>query len=149
MTPDDRPTSAQDIYSAEERREDALTFLGKKGAVELLCEVDQWEGSRFTDLKSMVPVSSSTLSKRLEEAVDCKILEIDIASSEYGTQKRYVFTTPGKQIRNKMQTQGLIRVYHEYQAYQKELKAQKGTLEEWIEEKYLTTPADRDPFMRE
>ncbi|WP_277543547.1 hypothetical protein [Haloarcula laminariae] len=72
-------------------------FLRKKGAVEVIVEIGSGSAT-YKDIDEAVLASSSTVSKRLNEAVENELIEITHRLTDYGTQKRYTLTDSGKRI---------------------------------------------------
>jgi len=127
---------SRDIHErVEEHQEEIAAFLARTGAIGLLREVHPMEGSRFTDLDDALDVSSSTLSKRLEEACELDLLEPSLESTDYGTNTQYKLTGSGRRIRNVMEHRGIIRTYDKIRTLEEQFEESVEELREWI-----TTP---------
>lgn len=124
----------------EEQLEDAMDFLSKAGAIGILREIDHTGGMRFTDLDEAVPVSSSTLSTRLGEAVTLGILVPNYERVDGRNATVYEKTKVGRRIRQRMQHQQLIRIYDELIELQEEFDEGVEDLQDWMYEDlpYLT-----------
>jgi len=72
-------------------------FLRKKGAVEVLVEIG-FGSATYQDINDAVLASSSTVSNRLNEAVEIGLIEVTYRPTDYGTQKRYSLTDSGTRI---------------------------------------------------
>jgi DNA-binding HxlR family transcriptional regulator len=72
-------------------------FLRKKGAVEVLVEIGTGSAT-YQNINDAVLASSSTVSNRLQEAVENELIEVTHRPTDYGTQKRYALTDSGKRI---------------------------------------------------
>lgn len=72
-------------------------FLRKKGAVEVIVEIGSGSAT-YQNINEAVLASSSTVSNRLNEAVQNELIEVTHRPTDYGTQKRYTLTDSGKRI---------------------------------------------------
>lgn len=91
---------------------EVANYLDKKGAIELVIEVPRFEGARYTDLEPHVPVSSTTLSKRLAEGVQLTILELNQRPVEYGTEKLYKLARLGGEMYDIMKEEDIVQTYY-------------------------------------
>ena len=70
-----------------------------KGLNEILTEIQQSGGSTFTELKSKVRISSSTLQKRLRESTKANLIESKSITDENGKPRtKYIITPNGKKF---------------------------------------------------
>lgn len=124
---------SRDIYErVDERQEEIAAFLTRTGSIGLLREVQHMDGSRFTELDEALDVSSSTLSKRLEEACELGLLEPTLESTDYGTNTRYKLTGTGRKVRNVMEHRGIIRTYDKIRTLEEQLDESIEDLREWV-----------------
>jgi len=141
-------SSRQYSPEVEEQLEGAVEFLSRAGAIGILREIDHTGGKRFTDLDEVVPVSSSTLTTRLSEAVKLGILGRSLEEKDGRTDTVYVPTKVGRRLRQRMQEQQLIRIYDELLDIEQEFDEEVKNLQEWTYEElpYVTglPPADVD-----
>jgi DNA-binding HxlR family transcriptional regulator len=72
-------------------------FLRKKGAVEVIIEIGSGSAT-YQNINEAVLASSSTVSNRLNEAVQNELVEVTHRPTDYGTQKRYTLTDSGNRI---------------------------------------------------
>lgn len=120
------------------------SFLGQRGAVALLCEINA-EGSRFSELAEALEVSRSTVSSRLQAAVDCGLLatvETD------GRSHVYTFTDRGAALRVVLNQRGVTEQYRQLSRLQREFGARTAGIEEWItdgDHDLLSSLAGADP----
>lgn len=105
----------------EDHRQDVQDYFDRAGSVALVCEIHWAEGNRFTELADAMGVSTSTVSRRLQEAVDLKILELTLESTEYGTNRVYQLTKAGQHIRQIFDRTGTKDAYIRLQAIEQEL----------------------------
>lgn len=124
---------SRDVYErVEEHQDQVATFLTRTGAIGLLREVQNMNGSRFTELDEALDVSSSTLSKRLEEACELDLLEPALESTDYGTNTRYKLTGSGRRVRNVMEHRGIIRTYDKIRTLEEQFDESIEELREWV-----------------
>jgi hypothetical protein len=116
---------------------DLATFLGNKGAPEMLAALHVNEKARFTDLQEAVGIAPKTISKRINEAVECELVttrrEVEKREdSESGEPTRsgtdtFILTERGFAMTREMARRGLVR-----QAQQKRILEQE--LEDGVEQ---------------
>ena len=126
--------SSRDIPDTEEREEAIADFLSRTGAIGVLNEVPplKYQGRRFTEFNENVDVSSSTLSKRLDEACESDLLKVELESTDYGSNNMYVLTGTGRNLRDQMEHMGVLRTYSKIQTLEEELDESVGDLREWV-----------------
>lgn len=90
------------------------------------------DGSRYSDLESVLDISSATLSNRLDEACELHLMELTLDSTDYGTNKRYELTKPGRRLRSEMERRGIMRTYHRIRELEEQLDASMAGLNEWV-----------------
>lgn len=116
---------------AEEQLEKVTTFLSRAGAIGILIEIDHTGGKQFTDLNEAIPVSSSTLSSRLQEAIELGILKHDLADETHNNSKIYVQTKLARRLHQQIKQQQLARIYSELQTLQEEFDEEVENLQQW------------------
>lgn len=105
-------------------------FFQKKGAIELLCEIDP-HGSRYMVLKeSVFTISPKTVSKRVAEARDIGLLEVKYI----GGYKNHVFTPNGASIRLLLDDMGVTGMYRHYKNAHNQFKDEKDKMKEWAKD---------------
>jgi DNA-binding HxlR family transcriptional regulator len=119
---------------AEEQLEKVTTFLSRAGAIGILIEIDHTGGKQFTDLNEAIPVSSSTLSNRLQEAIELGILKQDLADETHNNSKIYVQTKLARRLHQRIKQQQLARIYSELQTLQEEFDEEVEDLQKWMYE---------------
>lgn len=141
-------SSRQYSPEVEEQLEAAMEFIARAGAIGILREIDHTGGKRFTDLDEVVPVSSSTLTTRLGEAVKLGILVRNLEEKDGRTDTVYEQTKIARRLRQRMQEQQLIRIYDELRDIEQEFDEEVKKLQEWTYEElpYVTgiPPANVD-----
>jgi DNA-binding HxlR family transcriptional regulator len=109
-------------------------FLRRKGAIELLCVLDQRRYSgRFTDLNEELNISQSTLSKRLDEAQNLHIVGVAVHEDPSTTGTVYRTTRLGEHIKNEMDQLGLARTYTKLRSVEELFEESSNELVEWAE----------------
>lgn len=131
---------SRDLPTAEEQEEAIAEFLSRTGAVGLLREATPFhnEGLQFSEFNEKLSVSSSTLSKRLNEACELNLLTINLESTDYGSNNLYVLTQTGRTLRGQMQQFGIFRTYDKIQTLEEEFDESVDDLREWVRGELLT-----------
>jgi len=119
------------------------SYLGNRGAVELLCEIEP-NGSQFTRLVEESPVSRSTVSSRLQEGEELGLYERREIEGR-GTSHTYQLTERGAKLRLYLDHTGLTERYHTIKALRQQFEEDVGRLTEWAgtNEGELDTPFER------
>jgi DNA-binding HxlR family transcriptional regulator len=140
--------SEYDEQEVEEHMQAVREFLSSAGAIGILREIDHTGGKRFTDLEEVVPVSTSTLTTRIDEAEALGILVHNYTMVDGRRSIVYEKTKVGRRIRQRMQDQQLIRIYDDLVELQAEFDSEVEGLQDWVYEQmpYLTgtPPGDVD-----
>lgn len=118
------------MVEEEDLAEELEDYLTRKGAVELLCEINQ-SGSRHGELFEALDLSSATLSKRLGEGQDVMLLEVQAARRKGLSVKEYVLTQRGLQIRYHLMEVGTIGAYQMYREAKKKFEEKAEEAREW------------------
>jgi len=113
-----------------DRTEEIQAFLQRQGAIGILSRIDVF-GDRNKDLQEKVNVSSSTLSKRLQEARDLKLLTIQPQNTDYGTKEVYRLTQAGREVQSKINFIGLDDTYTRLETIEEQFENQRESLVDW------------------
>lgn len=108
-----------------------VEFLHQKGSVELLCVLTEAESMRqFTELDNNLEISTSTLSKRLDEGQSVGLISVNL---NYEEERGHVYriTPLGGDVARKMQRLGLIRTYMKLRGIDETFQEQIEELIEW------------------
>lgn len=116
--------------------DDLLDYLADKGTIELLCVVDT-AGMRFVDILEEVPITSTTLSKRLDRAERLGLVEQGVAVDPQFRKQHYFLTERGWRLKKKADEYGLPGLYRALRNLQNEYD---GAVEAFMEE--MTEEAD-------
>lgn len=108
------------------------SYLGSKGAVELLCETEP-NGSQFTRLVEASPVSRSTVSTRLQEGEELGLYERHEIDGR-GTSHTYQLTETGARLRLYLDHTGLAERYRTIKALRQRFDEGVKELTEWAQE---------------
>jgi DNA-binding HxlR family transcriptional regulator len=101
-------------------------FLRKKGAVELLMNLDSDEGTTFNELDELVHITRKPLSQRLEEAEELYLIEVSHDPADHGNAEPYVLTERGLRVRGLLEE---IELEHQF----KRIRAAEREIEEGID----------------
>jgi len=117
---------------------DELKFIKRKGGIEILCELSNGEKS-FNELKN-VGVSPSTLSERLKEALDLKLIEQvveqRVSQSALKPKIYYRLTEKGREILKKIEPRkdDYLRLREEIKRLREEIRKKEEKLKKLFEE---------------
>lgn len=122
------------------------SYLGSKGAVELLCEIKP-NGSQFTRLVEESPVSRSTVSTRLQEGEELGLYERREIEGR-GTSHAYHLTEAGTKLRLYLDHTGLTERYRTIEALRRRFDEDVRKLTEWARENEgeLKSEVEEDGF---
>jgi len=122
------------------------SYLGSKGAVELLCEIKP-NGSQFTRLVEELPVSRSTVSTRLQEGEELRLYERHEIEGR-GTSHAYHLTEAGAKLRLYLDHTGLTERHRTIKALRRCFDEDVRKLTEWARENEgeLEPPVEEDKF---
>ena len=129
---------------------DVVNYLDRKGAIEVLIAVASMDGVRYTDIEPNVSISSTTLSRRLSEGVECSVLELNQRPVEYGTEKLYRHTRLGRFLYRNMDEQNIVETQHRLRELKERQEQQIADFLEWADQQpdVLKTESDSDDWRR-
>ena len=108
-------------------RERLVTFLKKKGSIELLIIVSEG-GARYTEIEEQTSVADSTMNKRRSQAVDLNLITGDSKPGEKGMNRFYVLEPLGQVVRLEIHRAGLDKVFWQLQALREQYSEQSETV---------------------
>lgn len=113
----------RDQPDIEEQAEAVGEFLTRTGAIGILSIASplKSKGRQFSEFSEEVDVSSSTLSKRLDEACELGLLKVELESTDYGSNKLYVLTGVGRRLHHRLNDMGVFRTYDKIQTLEEQL----------------------------
>ena len=121
-------------------------FLKRKGAIGLLVAIHNGSGT-FTEIKSEMDVSQTTLSKRKDEAKEIDLLAKGTTKKYDRTTAKYELTQRGHKIAQRLNQTGIARDYVKMRTYQERFAEGKEQISEWAEanaEELLRTRGEAD-----
>lgn len=131
---DGEPSDGEESGAGDEEDSDLMTFLQKRGAVELMATVDT-EGVRYKEMEESVGVSHDTLSKHLTQAEHLGLIETEQIHGERGRSHKYVLTPLGARIHLNLERKGAVNDYRLLQMYRQRTAEHEEDILEWIEER--------------
>lgn len=106
-------------------------FLRKKGAVEIIVEIGSGSAT-YQNINDELLASSSTVSSRLNEAVEYELIAVTHRPTDYGTQKRYTLTDSGERIFHWVLDIDLEKKIRELRRAQRDLNAKMDQLLDYV-----------------
>lgn len=107
-------------------------YLQKKGAIELICEIDS-AGSRFGEILEEIPIARPTLSDRLAEGREAFLLDREILSAEKDTVHVHILTSEGAQLRLFFDDNGVTKDYRDYKTALKRFQDRQSGIRDQFE----------------
>jgi DNA-binding HxlR family transcriptional regulator len=116
-----------------EPAETLVEFLQLKGSVGLIALL--YERPRtYSELESEIEITSSTISRRRNDADYLNLLTIELESDEHGTKHVYTLTDLGNYVAERMAHKGIISSYYQMRDRQKEIEEKTEEVAEWVED---------------
>lgn len=127
-------------------------FIGARGGVGVLILLSTGP-MRFNELADELPVSTSTLDKRLDEGRDLGLVTTKWQEDKKPHEFQYWITERGKFLVRKMERVGMVHPYLTMIDLQSQVKNGKGEIQSWLGEdevrETLARCADDDPYVDE
>ena len=109
------------------------SFLKKKGAIGLIIAIN--DGCEtFTEIKSEMTVSQTTVSERIGDADDVGLLDSARTKRYDRTTSRYMFTDRGKAVAEKLKSTGTERAYKKLRMRQQDFDEASEEVVQWSQE---------------
>ena len=123
-------------------------FLQQRGTLGILTLLSMEDGQRFTELEEKLPISSSTLTRRLTEARGHGLVVPGMNPEETSVHNEYRITTRGKRVARQMENQSLIHAVRTILDYQQEVNNKMEDLVSWVEshQEELARLDDQTPY---
>ena len=116
-------------------------FLGEKGAVGILSQIDRDDSNTSGELSDAVRVSGTTYSKRVDEAVALDLFErVPKKPEDHGNAKRYQLTRRGKSLRAELNSRGVLDTHQAVLDAIQDLEEEKEELTEWASDADIADP---------
>jgi len=108
-------------------------FLQLKGSVGLLALL--YEKPRtYSELESEIEITSSTITRRRDDADHLNLLKVELESDEHGTKHMYTLTDMGEFLTRQMAREGIISSYHKMRDHQKTIEEKTEEVADWIKQ---------------
>lgn len=108
-------------------------FLDRKGGVGLLVVLNE-RGKSYSEIEAEVAISSSTISKRKDEALELGLIEMNPSQRYNRTVTEYHLTPLGENLVRQMSLMGIVSNYQDMRTHQKKVEEKTEELIEWIGE---------------
>ncbi|PSQ51957.1 hypothetical protein BRD20_09065 [Halobacteriales archaeon SW_8_65_20] len=113
-------------------------YLQRSGAIGVLVHLKS-DSKRFNELKDLIGVSPSTLSKRLEKGRELELITTNIGKDEYERDQRavhheYMITERGLLVLDKMEEFDVIFAYRQLREAEQKLDQGVENMHDWISE---------------
>lgn len=106
-------------------------FLRGKGAVGMLSMLHE-RPMTYSELEPKIGITSSTITKRRDEAAELGLLEVNLGEAEVGKSRVYELTDMGEFLTDQMARQGIVSNYRKMRALQELLDEQTDDIAEWV-----------------
>jgi len=120
-------------------------FLQSKGSVGLLALL--YEKPRtYSELESEIEITSSTISRRRDDADHLGLLTVELESDDHGTKHVYTLTDMGYFLARRMAQEGITSSYHKMRDHQQTIEEKTEEVADWVKhnpEKLLHFPPGR------
>lgn len=126
--------------------ETLVEFLQLKGSIGLLALL--YERPRtYSELESEIEITSSTISRRRDDADYLGLLTVELESDDHGTKHVYTLTALGEYVADRLANKGIISSYYQMRDRQKEIEQKTDEIVEWVEDNpsnFITFDAARE-----
>ena len=106
-------------------------FLDSKGGVGLLAALNE-RGKTYTEIELEVAISSDTISKRKDEALEIGLIEMKPAKRRNRTVTEYHLTDFGEELVRQMALKGIVSNYLSMRTHQRKVDEKKEELIDWV-----------------
>ena len=126
--------------------ETVVEFLNLKGSVGLMALLYEKPRS-YSELESEIEITSSTISRRRDDADNLGLLTMGLESDDHGTKHVYTLTDLGNYVAERLGSKGIISSYYEMRDRQKEIEQKTEEVIEMVKDNpsnYLPFETSRD-----
>ena len=126
--------------------ETVVEFLNLKGSVGLMALLYEKPRS-YSELESEIEITSSTISRRRDDADNLGLLTVGLESDDHGTKHVYTLTDLGNYVAERLGSKGIISSYYEMRDRQKEIEQKTEEVIEMAKDNpsnYLPFETSRD-----
>jgi DNA-binding HxlR family transcriptional regulator len=106
-------------------------FLQRKGGVGLVSVLNDG-GKTYSEIESEVAITSDTISKRKDEALDIGLVEIRAARRHGRTLNEYHLTDFGEAVAERLAVEGVVSNYHSMRMHQRKVEAGTDEVVAWL-----------------
>jgi len=106
-------------------------FLQRKGGVGLLSVLNDG-GKTYSEIESEVAITSDTISRRKDEALDIGLVEIRAARRHGRTLNEYHLTDFGEAVAERLAVEGVVSNYHSMRMHQRKVEAGTDEVVAWL-----------------
>lgn len=106
-------------------------FLRRKGAVGFLSVLNE-RGKTYSEIDSEVAITTDTISKRKDEALEIGLVELEAARHNDRTVKEYHLTDFGEELVQQMALKGIVSNYLDMRTHQEKVEEKNAELIDWI-----------------
>ena len=106
-------------------------FLRRKGAVGFLSVLNE-RGKTYSEIDSEVAITTDTISKRKDEALEIGLVGLEAARHNDRTVKEYHLTDFGEELVQQMALKGIVSNYLDMRTHQEKVEEKNAELIDWI-----------------
>ena len=106
-------------------------YLLSKGGVGLLSLLHE-RPMTYSELESEIEVTSTTLSKRRDEAAELGLIDLALGDADQGTKRVHHLTDMGEFLADRMARDRIVSTYRKMRIFQEQLDEQTAELVEWV-----------------
>lgn len=108
-------------------------FLQRKGGVGLLSVLHEG-GKTYSEIESEVSITSDTISKRKDEALEIGLIDIQAARRNNRTVNEYHLTDFGEAVTERMAVKGVVSNYQSMRMHQRKVEEKTADVVDWLSE---------------
>jgi DNA-binding HxlR family transcriptional regulator len=106
-------------------------FLRRKGAVGFLSVLNE-RGKTYSEIESEVEITTDTISKRKDEALEIGLVGLEPARHNDRTVNEYHLTDFGEELVQQMALKGIVSNYLDMRTHQEKVEEKNAELIDWI-----------------
>jgi DNA-binding HxlR family transcriptional regulator len=108
-------------------------FLQRKGGVGLLSVLHEG-GKTYSEIESEVSITSDTISKRKDEALEIGLIDIQAARRNNRTVNEYHLTDFGEAVTERLAIEGVVTNYQAMRSHQRKVEEKTADVVAWLNE---------------
>jgi len=106
-------------------------FLQQKGGVGLLSVLHEG-GKTYSEIESEVAITSDTVSKRKNAALEIGLIEVRAARRNNRTMNEYHLTDFGEAVVERLAVEGVVSNYHSMRMHQRKVEEKTAEVVSWL-----------------